>query len=277
MFQWLKRKITALFKCVVNFIKYMFGKNKEKKRPRNNEDNDMYFHADNNDWVKVRNKAFSKHNEENTEEEEDHVPKMKDKYGMTNKDTMTIFLKDVEDKFVVSKMCRTEPDKRMTLVRHEDKACLYPRISLIGKEARIFTGHTYELFQNDHIKDKMLLNPQVVVIPSSKNTIPVTHFTKIETATIMTMTCDDQQHCVIETYPTTLVNAMYFVKGKPKLGTIALVFTISPDEDYIWSGSLVRYGKAMFIISNVTKYADTGVIKIVAFAIATHNIKIITE
>jgi hypothetical protein len=69
--------------------------------------------------------------------------------------------------------------------------------------------------------------------------------------------------------------AMMF--GKPKRYTIALIFTIQEETEYIWSGSLVQYDKHAFIVSNVTRYADTSIIKIVAFAIGTHNKLITTE
>lgn len=268
--------IVRIFNKIKETIKNMFRKRKTSAR-KYKKNNTSVTHYNNNDWAEVKYKRSTNEKKEkyNQKEKIDYIAQ--DYYYVNNDKEVIVQMPPQCYEARPINVCITEPNKHIEILRDENFVCLYPKIKIAGKSARIFTGHTFDLVKNSIDEHYIAINPQVIVTPKTKTTIPMIKTEKQKLATIYTITVEKSKHALIEVVPTTVANIMYNIKGKPKVGTIALVFTMILDTDYIWSGSLIQYDGAAFVVSNRTYYESTNITKIVAFAIASHDYKIITQ
>lgn len=224
---------------------------------------------DNNDWIEIKHRVKSNNFDETVDATEDlKFESLKDMYFLNEHKEINILMPLECTRSASYQVCTTEPNRFLVLVRDEDFVCLYPKVIIAGKTVNVYTGHTLKLASNTVKNIGQMVNPQVYIEPKGKTTIPMIHAKSIGTATIMTQTVDGHKCSIIETVVTTNVNVMYMIKGKPKIGTAAIVFTLMTDEEYIWSGSLVQYQRGAFIVSNTTRYEKESIIKVVAIAIA---------
>jgi hypothetical protein len=266
--------IITAFKRVLSFFR---GWTKSKKNNAPNDD--APYQYDNADWYEVsynKGKSNMKEIENEIENNDDNVI-LTDIYYLKTSTDLRIVMPLSAYYSKPCQMCKTDGNRYLTLIKDNDFVCLYPTLNIQGKVIKVFTAHTYAMVDKDSNLSTCILNPQVIISPTSKSTIPMVKVPKNKLATIMTSTITSGDNYILETVPTTVVNVMHLVKGKPKIGTIALIFTIAMETELVWSGSIVRYENSLFIISNRTMYEDSGVIKLVAFAIASHNIQITTE
>lgn len=272
-------KIINWIKTTIKRIVEMFNKRKKRKTNTTHKAQDNDFGYNNADWGIVDHTGKTNNLKiiESESDNDDTGKSMTDIYYMSKVNELIIIMPLTADYSKNCQYCTTDKNKHLTLVKDNDFMCLYPTLSLLGKVVKIFTGHTYMMIQNQSNIDPTFVNPQILVTPKTKVTLPMQKVSRKKLATIMTMDINNTSNYVLETVPSTFVDVQYKVKGKPKIGTIALIFTINIDTDMIWSGSIVRYDNAVFIMSNTTHYEETGVIKLVAFAVATHDIKIITQ
>lgn len=265
-------KMMNVCKAVSAFFKRVWGNvnRRKKKRP-------TYEMYDNTDWVEVKGKYVTEDNDYQHSHPTETTDDLNDFYCMVEENKLMITMPTECYHAANHKVCRTDENRHLTMVRDEDFVCMYPTVNIAGIKVNLYTGHTYMLNKDNIDTTTAQINPQVYVSPGRKTTVPTQYFKAKKSAVIMTTTVSMNENVVIDCQPTTHVNTMYMLKGKPKRGTIALVFTLIPDEEYVWSGSLVQYGKAVYIVSNATKYEWSGVVKLVAYSVSSHDVDIITE
>lgn len=258
------------------WIKSLWKKNNKAEKRKQASYQEVY---DNTDWIEIKYDKRNTNIEEVEEEREadGQYESISDLYNFTDKNNLIITMPVTCSIANTARYCKTDANNHIMLVQDEDFMCLFPTIKLGSMVVKVFVGHTYALLTNQQDVQSTLLNPQVIVIPKTKTILPMPKTAKNKFATIMTVDKVGRQHYIIETTPSTIVNVAYLKKGKPHIGTIALIVTIHREIDMIWSGSIITYDRAAFIVSNVTSYEETGVLKIIAFAIASHDVKITTQ
>lgn len=273
-----------MFKNIINFIISiwnkiikMFKKTKNTRKTKSKK-YEYQYEYDNNDWKEVGVSTYTDEYQCTIEDEKDDVyQEVRDYYVMVSPTKVKIKLKDKCDLALPHNCCMTEQNKHVVLVRDAEKMCLYPKIKISDIVVNIYTGHTLTMIDNNSLINGYSINPQVYVSQKGKTTIPLPYFKRRQKAIIMTKTLAESKDIIIQTMPSCHINVMHMYRGRPKMATIALVFTLILDDDYVWSGSLIHYCKYAFIVSNKTHYKDSNVTKIVAFTIASHDIEIITE
>jgi hypothetical protein len=271
------RGLLDIIKQIVSSIINVFIKIYKRWFCRDHTEHNATEQYDNTCWVEVKNKRYIDNSNDIDDTNQTDMDALKDYYYMSENHQVTIVMKDNINHFAASQICKTDPTNRLTLAEDQDFVCLYPTVKINNTKTRLFTGHTMMLMMKIIDEEFTELNPQVYITPKAKTTMPVGYFKKYHKATIMTIECATKEYRVIDTHPTTHINVILMDKGKPKMGTIALVFTICVDDEYIWSGSIVLYQKHVYIISNKTVYNDGDIIKLVAFSIGSHPINIVTE
>lgn len=272
-------RIIELIQKLIKKIKQWFGL---REKRTTNQSNRLFKMIDpqeynNNDWVEIKTQTKSTNFDETVDADEDvKFESLKDMYFLNENKEIDILMPVTCGRSASYQVCYTEPNRFLVLVRDDDFVCLYPKIIIAGKTVNVYTGHTLKLASSTIRNIGQMINPQVYVEPKGKTTIPMIHAKVLGQATIMTQTVEGFKCAIIETVVTTNINVMYMIKGKPRIGTAAIVFTLMLDEEYVWSGSLVQYQKGAFIVSNTTRYEEENIIKIVAVAIAHFDYNINT-
>lgn len=269
-------KIILMIRTIIERIKRKFGGT--KKRTQGKKRNIGKQTYDNTKWFNKNQQSLSNNvkEDQNSEKDDEKQEISHDYYYMPSTNLMKIIMSCNVSETNSYNYCKTDPNCHINLIRDEDMTCLYPTITIAGQTIKIFVSHAIYLLDENTRNSASQLNPQVYIIPKTKTTIPIINLkkAKITKAMIYTKEIETQMDYIIEAEINTIINAMYLIKGTAKLGTIAMTFIFTDEKQMYWSGSLVIVEARVYIIGTVTRYPDTSAIKLLAYAVGTHSIKI---
>jgi hypothetical protein len=263
---------------VIDFIKSWFvkrkasaGSNKEEKKPIMTFD-DIVCDEDIVDYIKqTRNENIEVDTEEIFKEELEIARKQSIAYEFSNGTVILLFGPDTSV-IETYQMVYVEENIATEYVFVGTRVFGICNIRIRNIKLEVICSHTLQYIDSDRNEGFIEVNP--LLLAKGRNLQPrVMKWVIARHADVKwyTYDIDEKKDCFITTSVTLPIIAVVKDGKRNYATTIAILVSILPSKNFVYSGTLMDVGGKPYIVSAIVKNKVTGVVRVVAVAPLCHN------